>query len=252
VLEAAAIFLRGFERPRDQSDAHAQKRADRGQAFLDAFNAKTNEIVAARAAAEAAAKAAAEAEEAKRQAKGVTFEQAKTIANDFFDNRADIIGKMNAEGLRNQCTALVNFFTSKYVVDGPERGDGKAVARLFAQNYPNLYHMVGSADITPSTIFSLDQGGKAGHTGMIMATNADGSIIVVEANVSFGGTPAGMLDFEKFGDNRKSYMGVVNIEHWRSLADWQKHWESWGYSNPTFAAPNDPAQIAQNIKNGSH
>lgn len=257
LYDASFAFLVRFETPKVVVDAYAtnywgyvedeaQLRADRGQPFLKGINGQVKKVEKERA--EAAKKA-----EAERQARGgMNFNQTMDMAKDFFYNRQNYLAAMNKFGLRNQCTALVNYFTRRYVVTSEQSGNGRDVAWIFANQFPNLYEMKNVNDITPYTIFSWRKGNGPGHTGMIMETNPDGSIIVMEANVNVGGAN-GLKAIDAYGTNRSDgNMGKVTVTSWASKEAWMSTWRSYGYHDPSFASPKDPAQIAKNIKNGGH
>lgn len=265
-VEAARAFMVLFETPYtvvkayrtgDWSDVDYESadRSSRADTFVAAFSNEVNAVNAARA--EAAKKAEAEAQKAKeeQEEQGPSFEQAVSLASDFFNNRDQYLkGDISLDD-RSQCSTFVSYFTQRYVSESTVRRNGAVTTQSFTGNEDNHYVMKDASQITPFTIFSL-QGGEHGygHTGIISSVEADGSIIVIEANVRGGiRNASGMIDFRSFGDKdvENEVYGQVNVEHWSSLNAWQEHWATLGYDSPSFASPENVQAISDNFQKGS-
>jgi len=197
---------------------------------------------------------------------GFTFEQATHYAEIFHNEKKgyflnDLHSSFWAEpGQVNQCTALVMYSINRYVAPLGNTDHGRGTAAMVAGSLPGFYEIVAQEDIRPFTVFSLSDG-DAGHTGMIMGIEDDGSIILVEANtraVANDGSPnfsvgQGLLESAHFGSKINAESddpGIVTIEHWASVDAWLQAMAGggWKLTSPVFAAPTDPSTILSKLE----
>lgn len=181
---------------------------------------------------------------------GLTFDQAKTLMEEYYNNRSQYFNSFwNQPGQSNQCTAFVYYFNTRFITTGTGSGDGKDVVDNLLSGFPNFYESADSSSLQPFSIFSLSNSG-AGHTGVILGVESDGSIIVGEANVDIGSlnNASGLLDGQTIGDKSDTTKGIVSIERWESIDTWESAMASWNLTDPSFAAPNNGSDVAKKVQ----
>ncbi len=198
---------------------------------------------------------------------GLTYAQALQLNNDYYTDRNQFLtGSIYQEipanpskkdpgssGKSNQCTAYTLYINT--IINATYGSpNGTDVANKLLTTFPNFYKSVTKDQIQPFTTYSWattkSSDGEPGHTGVILGIESDGSIVVGESNVSYGGTvPKGLIESKLVGSRDDQIKGAVLTEHWDSVDDWIAGFSSvGGYTNPRFAAPVDGASAAQKIQ----
>jgi len=182
---------------------------------------------------------------------GLSFEQTKalmleynSIKKDFFNN---VLGNSFWSGFDqvDECTAFVMYFANKYIGPLSNTGNGRSAATYAVQGAPGVYKSVTADQIEPFTIFSIDSAAY-GHTGMILGVMDDGSVIVGESNTRWGAAE-GLLENESSGAFDGD-PGVITSTRWVSIDAWISAWAGRGYSDPTFAAPVNSAEVLEKLQ----
>lgn len=180
---------------------------------------------------------------------GLNFEQAKTFMQNYYDDRFPYFDNFwSASGQSNQCTAFVYYFNTRFITLGTGSGDGGEVVANLISGFPNQYNSVTSDNIQPFSVYSLKNGG-AGHTGVVLGIESDGSVVIGEANAALTGSYEGLIESEVIGDKGDQELGVVSIGHWESLEAWETAMSSsWGLSDPNYAAPSDLTEVISKVQ----
>jgi len=173
---------------------------------------------------------------------GLTYEQAKAFMKDYYDNRRPFLSNFWLQKNQSiQCTTLIYYFNTRFVVNGTGSGHGWKVAKNLIDNFPSAYKSVDKDSIQPFSVFSYGTS-SPGHTGMILGLGDDGSIIIGEANATIG-NKAGLLEIERTGSKSDQTKGLVTAEKWESIEAWTKTLPA----GLTIAAPVDGAGVASKV-----
>lgn len=182
---------------------------------------------------------------------GMDFKQASSFMQAYHTDKKDYFTNelrntfWAQPGQVNQCTAFVMFFVNKHVAPLNNTLNGRDTANYVASQQPGYYTSVTKDKITPFTIFSVVDDGP-GHTGVILGVLADGSVIIGESNSEPGfGPDDGLIETTIIGVKGPD-PGIASVSHWESVDKWLQAWSSWGYNEPTFAAPVQPGLIKIN------
>lgn len=181
---------------------------------------------------------------------GLTYDQAKNMMKYYYDNRATYFNDFwNTSGQSVQCTAFSYYFNTRFITTGTGQGNGVDVTKNLISIFPNFYKSTTKDTLQPFSIFSLSHN-TAGHTGVILGIESDGSVIVGEGNIDTSSLNEanGLIEKEVTGTRSDPIKGVVAAEHWKDIDSWINAMASWGLTNPTFASPVNEGDVISKVQ----
>lgn len=189
---------------------------------------------------------------------GLTYEQAVQLVGRYNGNNSDPkftmekvdFWKSNPAGggsfflgsneLIGTCTAFPTYLYARFGTPIDAWGNGGEKADKIIEGFPTAYEATTMENVRPFSTFSVEKG--LGHTGVVLGIEADGSVVVGEANY-FVGSQSGVIEYTNF----RGPIGIASVGHYKTIDDWFAHLSVSGYTNPHFASPKDPSNLIENI-----